>query len=242
MAMKGRFRKIFLIFAFVFSTSLIISFQNCGNKLTNNNLGFFNANGQCPVSESPKINDQSLCIGIQNCESNFCSFGGDDIQANVSVNYRNDAKQQQCDNTLANLSLHSCNFGVSTETRITHFGLDRESSIISLSVNQAAIEEVENEDEEDVENYYNLRLISFYSLRCGSRNENSILTSGALHRAKLSNDGNVILSDYDGIICGSVSGTTLECTYNIPTGCSFGLTIWSYDSQNSFSASKTIQI
>ena len=255
-AKKGHFRKIFLIFAFMFPISLIVSFQNCGNNLRNNNYSLSNVNSsQCPLmSQAPEIGDQSLCIGIRNCESNFCSFEGGDIQANVKVDYGDNVKQEQCDRTLANLSLHSCHFGTSAKARITQFGVNRESSIITVSVEKPALEElIENEDEderksedtdedEDTEKRYNLRLISFYSLRCGTINENSILTSGSLHKVRLDSGGNIILSDYSGIICGSVHGTTLECTHNIPSGCSFGLTIWSYDSQNNFSEGKTIQI
>ena len=71
---------------------------------------------------------------------------------------------------------------------------------IRLKVAKGAV--IEPEEENDTDNKdRGIRIVSFYSLRCGYRNENSILNSGALHRARLNdNQGNIILSDSENVI------------------------------------------
>ena len=198
------------------------------------------------MREAPILTDKSLCIGIEDCPSQFCSAGsGGGIQ--VIIGHRDEGiGQLQCNRRLANLSLHSCSFGVSRDAEIESFRVDRSDghSTIRLKVAKGAVIEPEKENDTDDKNDRGLRIVSFYSLRCGYRNENSLLTSGSLHRARLNeNRGNVILSDVGALICGTVEeGGYLECAYNIGTGCLFTLTLWGYDSRNNFSKGKTIEI
>ena len=153
-----------------------ISFQGCIDNSNNNNTGFFYP-GICPLKESPRLTDASLCIGIHDCPTDFCSAGsGSGIQ--VIIGHRDERVDiSQCNRRLANLSLHSCAFGVSKDAEIKSFEVVDET--IRISTAKGAI--VQSEDNDDK----SLRLVSFYSLRCGYRNENSILKSRSLFRARL---------------------------------------------------------
>ena len=250
-----------------FSLLCIIFLQGCTDNLNNNNQGFFYS-GSCPIKSAPTLTDNSLCIGIYDCQSEFCSAGSDSgIQ--VVIGHRNEnISQLQCNRRLANLSLHSCSFGTNTEAEIKSLEVVREedgNNFILLSMAEGAIIEPEeeesdddseedddgndeddgNNDDNDGTNDKGIRLVSFYSLRCGNINQNSLLTSGSLYRARLDEDkGSVVISDSN-IVCGKVDETpeaTLKCTYNVNAGCVYTLSLWGYDSRNNFSNRKTIEI
>ena len=240
---RSKMTKVFLLS--IFFLLCTVSFQSCTNNNSNDNLGFFYS-GNCPITEAPTLTDSSLCIGIEYCPSQFCSAGsGSGIQ--VIIGHQNEGIEQlQCNRRLANLSLRSCSFGVSKDAEIKSFSVDRSNgrSLIRLKVAKGAVIEPEEENDTDNKSDRGIRIVSFHSLKCGYRNENSILNSGALHRARLNKDqGSIILSDSENVICGSVDdGGNLECTYNISTGCIFTLTLWGYDPRNNFSEGKTIEI
>ncbi len=262
MILKNRFKakKALLL---ICSPLYIIFLQGCTDNLNNNNTGFFDS-GSCPIESVPALTDKSLCISINDCPFQFCSAGsGGDFE--VIIGHRDGGVNQlQCNRRLVNLSLHSCSFGVgsSNKAKIKSLEVVREddgTNRIHLSMAKGAIIEPEKEDdgEGDDNNDNNndtgnkndkgLRLVSFYSLRCGGYiNQNSLLTSGSLYKARLDKDkGSMIISDSN-IICGKVeegaSEATLECTYNANSGCIFTLSLWGYDSRNNFSNRKTIEI
>ena len=244
---RSKMTKVFLLFFFL--PFCIISFQSCINDSNNNNTGFFYS-GACPLKETPKLRDKSLCVSIYDCPSQFCSAGsGSGLQ--VIIEHRDKRENQlQCDRRLANLSLHACSFGVSKDAEIKSFDVMRENdgtNIIRLSMARGAIIEPEDNESADNNSDKGLRLVSFYSLRCGYRNENSLLTSRSLYKARLDdNRGSMIISDFGNITCGAVEEVgdeaKLECTYNIDLGCTFTLSLWGYDSRNNFSNRKTIEV
>ena len=230
----------------------MLLFQGCTDDPQNNNIGFFHP-GSCPIQSPPTLKDGLLCVGIYGCPSRFCSANpGGGFQ--VTIRHRDEGTSQlQCNRTLANLSLHSCSFGTNKDAEIKSFDVVREddgTNIIRLSMGKGAIIEPGEEHGNDRmnQNDRGLRLVSFYSLRCGGYiNENSLLTSGSLYRARLDEDrGNVIISDAGNIVCDKVkernNEARLECTYNLNAGCALTLSIWGHDSRGNFSNRKTIAI
>ena len=251
MVLKSRLVKKALLS--ISSLFCIIFLQGCTNDSNNNTGGFFYS-GSCPIKSGPTLTDNSLCVGIYDCSSQFCSAGSSDLQ--VVIGHRDEGiSQLQCNRRLANLSLHSCSFGASKEAEIKSLEVVREDNETSIHLSMAKgviIEpEKENKEEDDNDdpnqNDKGLRLVSFYSLRCGGYiNQNSLLTSGSLYKARLDEDrGSIIISD-NSIICGKVEETAteakLECTYNVNAGCVLTLSLWGYDSRNNFSNRKTIEI
>ena len=246
MILKNQFKakKALLL---VYSFLCMVFFQGCTEDTQNNNTGFFYPGG-CPIKSVPTLKDGLLCVGIYGCPSRFCSASpGGDFQ--IVIRHRDEGVSQlQCNNTLANLSLHSCSFGTDKEAKVKSFDVVRKddgTNTIRLSMAKGAIIEPEEGDEN---NDKGLRLVSFYSLRCGGYiNQNSLLTSGSLYRARLDEDrGSVIISDMSNIVCENVKETKneakLECTYNSNAGCVLTLSVWGYDSRGNFSNRKTIAI
>ena len=242
-----------LILAFVFSSVLIVAFQNCGKSgsdiVNNFQSTLSQQRGTCTATLD--FRDPSVCIEITGCDLPFCSTLGSSLQIQAQGNSPSDL---QCNNALANLSLHGCTFGTNNaDTRISNFAVDETLNTINLAVNEATIEVIENDDVDDEENpkeenvdedtEIDVRLVSFYSLVCGSERKNSIDENGGLYKVNIDNSGNVILSDSSQVFgCGTFDGTTLACSYNVNSGCVFQLTLWSYDSQNRFSPGHTIRI
>lgn len=218
---KNSYRKIALIGSI--GIALVVFFQNCGK--TGGPGQSFNPNNPACSIHNVDMDESQLCFRINEFEGRLCWNG-----SNYAGPYDSTG---QLDTILRNM--HGCRFAETGSTaRVESFTVNQTGSNyhttsaplshaievpINLSVNADAVDE-----------YFNYpRLLSFASVigtdYCTYRNSK-------LHRVTLDESGSVQLSDDPDVACGELEDQQLSCVYKAMAqqqGCTFHLTLWSYD-------------